>query len=169
MLPLASEKWSSLADAYGPAVNIPRLLRQLESFPPSKPDAEPWYSLWSALCHQGDVYTASFAAVPHIIEALSAAPERAGFDYYLLPAAIEVARVENGVAVPAELREAYEAALRKLPPLAAVVMQPDCDSELCQSALAASAVGAGATDLAKLLIELDRKDISEVLEWYFNR
>jgi hypothetical protein len=71
-LPLDSPRWSELDHAYGKAAGIPALLRHLESFPPSSPDDEPWFSLWSALAHQGDVYPASFAAVPHVVRALAA-------------------------------------------------------------------------------------------------
>jgi hypothetical protein len=45
--------------------------------------------------HQGDVYPASFAAVPHVVSALASAPTRAGFDYFLFPACVEVARVKS--------------------------------------------------------------------------
>jgi hypothetical protein len=70
MLPLNSDKWSELQDAYGPATNIPELLQQLSLDPRPKRNytEEPWFSLWSALCHQGDIFTASYAAVPHIIQ-----------------------------------------------------------------------------------------------------
>lgn len=52
--------WSQLTHAYGPADDIPALLDQLASDPTS----ERWTDLWSALCHQGSVYSASFAALP---------------------------------------------------------------------------------------------------------
>lgn len=52
--------WSRLSHAYGPADDIPALLDQLASDPTS----ERWTDLWSALCHQGSVYSASFAALP---------------------------------------------------------------------------------------------------------
>ncbi|GLY15194.1 hypothetical protein Kisp01_22090 [Kineosporia sp. NBRC 101677] len=52
--------WSRLTHAYGPADDIPALLKQLGE----QPRAELWNDLWSALCHQGGVYDASFAALP---------------------------------------------------------------------------------------------------------
>jgi len=169
MLPLDAELWTTLRHAYGTAEDIPLLLRQLRLFPPSRPDAEPWHSLWSALCHQGDVYSASFAAVPHIVDIGETAPSRVGFDLFLLPAAIDVARVAKSVTIPPALQPAYSHALSKLPALACAVIQPKCDGDLCQSALAACAVAAGRTDLARLLIDLDSDDIGEVLEWYESR
>ncbi|OKJ69627.1 hypothetical protein [Streptomyces sp. CB02261] len=52
--------WPRLSHAYGSAEDIPALLARIAS------ESEPglWNDLWSALCHQGSVYSASFAALP---------------------------------------------------------------------------------------------------------
>jgi len=71
MLDLDDPRWSDLTHAYGKASDIPDLLRQLDKLPLATGDAEPWFSLWSALAHQGDVYPASFAAVPHVVAMLA--------------------------------------------------------------------------------------------------
>lgn len=52
--------WSRLHHAYGTAEDIPRLLDGA-SADPLGPD---WDELWSRLCHQGTVYSASYAALP---------------------------------------------------------------------------------------------------------
>ncbi|MEV7600510.1 hypothetical protein AB0O91_24375 [Kitasatospora sp. NPDC089797] len=52
--------WSQLSHAYGPADDIPALLERITA----ERKAELWSELWSALCHQGSVYPASFAALP---------------------------------------------------------------------------------------------------------
>ncbi|MEU9164849.1 hypothetical protein AB0D29_31815 [Streptomyces sp. NPDC048424] len=52
--------WAQLSHAYGSAEKIPTLLDRIAS----EPDGELWSGLWSALCHQGSVYSASFAALP---------------------------------------------------------------------------------------------------------
>ncbi|WP_157880013.1 hypothetical protein [Streptomyces natalensis] len=52
--------WSQLSHAYGSAEDIPALLDRIAS----EPSSELWNDLWSALCHQGSVYSASFAALP---------------------------------------------------------------------------------------------------------
>ncbi|HEX3912895.1 MAG TPA: hypothetical protein VHW71_05265 [Steroidobacteraceae bacterium] len=70
MLPLDSPQWAELSHAYGAAGDIPQLLKQLTNFRRATVDKEPWFSLWSALAHQGDVYSASFAAVPHVVAAI---------------------------------------------------------------------------------------------------
>ncbi len=56
--------WSELEDAYGPADEIPRLLDELTP----DPEAEVWTELWGRVCHQGTVYSSSFAALPVIAE-----------------------------------------------------------------------------------------------------
>lgn len=53
LLPLDSPRWSELTHAYGSASDTPALLRQLASLPRADGDAEPWFSLWSSLAHQG--------------------------------------------------------------------------------------------------------------------
>jgi hypothetical protein len=52
--------WSQLQHAYGSAEDVPGLLDAASS----DPQAKEWDDLWSRLCHQGTVYSASFAALP---------------------------------------------------------------------------------------------------------
>jgi len=56
--------WSKLVDAYGPATEIPGLLSRLT---PSAGDTG-WTDAWGRLCHQGTVYTASYAALPLLLD-----------------------------------------------------------------------------------------------------
>lgn len=54
--------WASLRTAYGSAEGVPDLLRRAEE---SGADfGAAWDDLWSHLCHQGTVYSASYAASP---------------------------------------------------------------------------------------------------------
>ena len=147
MLPLDDPHWSSLADAYGAASGIPDLLRALAVDPRPKPgyQAEPWFSLWSGLCHQDDVYTASYAAVPHIVAIATGAPGPIDFSFFMLPAAIEIARNKGrGPTVPAELAPAYHAALT------------------------AQAVAKGNYDIAEVLSNLDEHLITRIINLDFD-
>jgi hypothetical protein len=54
--------WAQLNHAYGSAEDIPGLLEQAE--PDSR--SHVWNDLWSRLCHQGTVYSASYAALPEL-------------------------------------------------------------------------------------------------------
>lgn len=107
MLSLTDSRWSTLQHAYGLASDIPALLEQLVELPSSESNQEPWYSLWSALAHQGDVYSASFAAVPHVIEALASDPLKAEFTYFQFPAWVEICRRKKNVHIPDDLASAY--------------------------------------------------------------
>jgi hypothetical protein len=119
MLAFESSRWAELHTAYGAAADVPDMLRDLESLPASDGyEDEPWFSIWSALAHQGTVYSASFAAVPHVVRVLATAPDRADHQYFGFPAWVEVCRQRTGRAIPEDLREPYFDALAQLPALA---------------------------------------------------
>lgn len=165
MIPLDSPVWSELQTAYGSAGDIPGLLKQIIDFPAvATYKDEPWFSLWSALCHQGDVYSASFAAVPHVVEALSKDPARASVDYFQLPVCIELARIENELDVPVELKHEYRRALERLPTLAATAACSDWTDDKCAVSLAAIAITTGKHELARLLIEVEPSSYPYVVE-----
>jgi hypothetical protein len=86
--------WDELEDAHGKAGRIPDLLNEAFKDKASKIDTQsgPWFDLWSRLFHQGSVYTASYAAVPMIVEAIKKADGPIAMDYFLLPVSIELAR-----------------------------------------------------------------------------
>ena len=56
--------WTNLRHAYGAAADVPALLNRLSPDPVD----EVWGELWSRICHQGSVYSASFAALPALAE-----------------------------------------------------------------------------------------------------
>ena len=60
--------WSALHDAYGIATQIPALLARLDDASDARRD-EAIEELWSRLCHQETVYSASAAAVPALAAA----------------------------------------------------------------------------------------------------
>jgi len=171
MLPLDDPHWSSLADAYGDASGIPDLLRALAADPGPKPgyEAEPWFSLWSGLCHQGDVYTASYAAVPHIVRIAFEAPGPIDFSFFQLPAAIEIARHKGrGPTIPAELAEAYHAAIASLIDCVAFHRHDDWDEATLLSALTAQAVAKGNYSVAEALSNLDEDLITRIINLDFD-
>ena len=113
MLELDSPLWGDLNHAYGPADDLPALLRKLpDAELGAGYDTEPWFSLWSALCHQSDVYPASYAALPHIIAAAGTRIPEERTEYLVLASAIEAMRHKPGSpSVSLELEEAYHQAL----------------------------------------------------------
>jgi hypothetical protein len=169
MLDLKSPTWSELRHAYGDASDIPAMLLELESFPPNEGhEPPPYFMLWSSLCHQGDVYTASYAAVPHIIRALALDPGRADLDYFLLPARIEIARAAgSGPPVPDSLEEAYFSALSRIPYLAAQASTTVWSEPHCRTIAAAIAVAKGHPVLGEAIFELEPDMVARVMELRF--
>jgi hypothetical protein len=164
---LDDPRWCELTHAYGAAGDIPALLRQLQNLPNATGNAEPWFSLWSALAHQGDVYPASFAAVPHIVEALATSPERADATYFQFPAWVECCRVRQGIEVPSELIAAYESSLARLPFLVAEASRRSWEEDgFMQCALAAIAAAKGQTLVAEAALELDQSVAQQFLDWF---
>jgi hypothetical protein len=170
MVPLIRTSWANLQDAYGSAADIPDLLRAIATDPRvSSSSVGPWFDLWSALCHQHDVYPASFAAVPHIVQILADHVDSACADFFLLPASIELARYRRGVPLPADLADDYLQALARFPAFVAAAAVGPWDATRARSILAAVAVAKAQHDTAELLLEIDDVDTGEVLQWYLSR
>ncbi len=164
MLALDDPRWSNLAQAYGNAAVIPKLLVDLAASPhQAGPTDEPFFSLWSSLCHQGDVYTASYAATPHIVQIAIHSADPIDFSFFLLPASIEVARQNGrGPAVPAFLAESYATALDKLPQSVAAHQGEAWDRDMLISACAALAIGKGDHAAAEAIMTLDDDLIAKI-------
>jgi hypothetical protein len=154
MIPLDSPRWSELQHAYGSAADIPALLRELETFPSSEGNGDPWFTLWSSLCHQESIYSASFAAVPHIVRILASDPMRAEFCFFQLPACIEFLRLENEITIPVDLQQAYREAVQQLPSLVAAAADRSWDESLLCCALSAIAAAKGFPSIARAAMEL---------------
>jgi hypothetical protein len=166
MVPLDSPQWGLLRHAYGAASDVPDLLRRLAADPrPSATNnAEPWFSLWSALCHQDDVYSASYAAVPHIVATALAACGPIDFSFFLLPACIEVSRARGrGPEISPNLRDAYSASLHDLHRCALHHAEHPWSREMTRSVMAALAAAKGQIDLAETLILLSDDVMRRVL------
>ena len=144
-------------------------MEQLRSLPDSAGEAEPWFGIWSALAHQGDVFDASYAAMPHVVEALSLSPETAVFDFFMFPAWVEVCRVNGGPPIPEDLRDAYFAALARVPDLVAIAARQSMTTEKLTCAVAAIAAAKGQTDIAEVILELTPEVAKDVREWLAER
>lgn len=169
MLPLDSPRWSELTHAYGTAEDLPELLRQMKDLPRSHGEEEPWFSLWSSLAHQGDVYSASFAAVPHVIEALARDPLNADSTYFQFPAWVEICRAKQNVTIPADLRDDYFTALARIPQLVAACAAKDWDSEFARVTLASIAATKGQPMAAEAILELSPEVAESFLDWFFDQ
>ncbi len=165
MLSLDDPRWSELSHAYGPASDIPALLGQLEGSPGPKGDVsdEPWFTLWSSLCHQDDVYTASYAALPHIVKIGLDTAGPIDSSFFLLPTSIEVARAAGrGPKIPRDLASAYTDGLSLLMDCIVAHRGDPWNEGMMLSVAAAQAVAKGHTRLAEALMNLDDYWISRI-------
>jgi hypothetical protein len=71
--------WAAMHHAYGPAVEVPDLLRGLVSADPAERESA-LDAMYGAVHHQGDVYQCTVAAIPFLLEAVAdrTLPGRAG-------------------------------------------------------------------------------------------
>lgn len=170
MLSLESARWSELEHAYGSASDIPRLLHQLRDLPSSIGESEPWFTLWSALAHQGEVYSATFAAVPHVIDALATDPIKADEAYFHFPAWVEICRVKRGIPIQPDLAADYFASLKRLPGLVAEAAGERNDVGFAACALAAAAAAMAQHAMAEAILEMSSPELArEVLGWLDSR
>jgi hypothetical protein len=155
MLPLDSARWHELAQAYGSARDIPRLLEHLDQVHDAV-RGELWFGLWSTLSHRGDVYTASYAAVPHLVAfaARHAAAEAARALH--LVGSIEVGRLTPGNApVPPDLEAAYSAALRQVPAIIAARLAEPWGRDTTQLLCGVLAIARGHPRFGNAALELE--------------
>ncbi|EEF63456.1 hypothetical protein [Pedosphaera parvula] len=196
-LPLDDPRWFLLQHAYGDASqessapscwsaksgfgdfstmpSIMDCLRSLQANPEPQSDhgVEPWNTLFSSLCHQGTIYSASFAAVPHILEIGLQAAEKGEIDigFLLLPTLIEQSRLEGGQPeTPAEIYETYLASLPCIHELAYAMSADSWNQHQTALVAAAMAVAQGHLQLSKCLLELGDPNVpGRFLEWFFSQ
>ena len=158
MLDLDSDRWHELRHAYGAASGIPALLRGLQTAEVRsvEHDRDPWFSLWSALCHQDDVYPASFAALPHIVAAAGTRSPADRAEFLVLAGTIESIRHRRSLPVPRDLAQSYADALRVAVPLALEALGVESDATWFRGGLGALAAFRGFPELGAALSELQR-------------
>jgi hypothetical protein len=97
-------QWASLRDAYGSAEQVPALLARAAT---AGTDAdELWGELWGRLCHQGTVYSASYAALPALAQ-MSAQRDPTGY-LAAMHLAADIVASNDGPEDAAVVRRRYE-------------------------------------------------------------
>jgi hypothetical protein len=147
--------WAELTHAYGAADNVEGLLAAARvGAPPTSSQDEPWFSLWSALAHQGDVYTASYRAVPELIDIAASRTDRVAVECLHLAAVIELDRQRPGAPeIPLGLAAAYAAALRRGRKVAQGELDTGDDASWVRKL--ADSVFAGRFEEARALVDAD--------------
>ena len=119
-LDLESPRWRELAQAFGSAEDVPRLLGALVTESGARERDELWFGVWATLCTDGTVFTAAYAAAPHLllITEEQGVAERAMAVHVVTE--VEIARHRLGApAIPDDLVAAYAHAVESLPAVVA--------------------------------------------------
>ena len=158
MLSLDDPQWRTLTHAYGTANAIPELIAGLAASPGPRngPLAEPWFTLWSSLYHQGTVYDAAYAAVPHVVDIACETRGAIEPSFLLLPTSVELARLGGrGPAMPANLEADYHGAIARLIDVVSHHKDDPWDETMTICAAAAQALAKGHAYLAAACLDLD--------------
>jgi hypothetical protein len=121
---------------------------------------DPAQVLWQRLYHQGDVGSASFAAVPDLVELLTVLT-KPDWNVYALIAAIEETRSNHAALLPASLAAAYADAWKSVLPIALRDLADASQDELVRSVIAviAHAKGHHSLGIIALWTEDEREEM----------
>ncbi len=114
MLSIDSARWAELEHAYGDATQLPTHLYEL--FEKQNYGDDPNDVLFGCLCHQGSVYSATYAAVPHVVNALSRQSIQSQIWLFMFLG--QVAISNDAEAIPDDLSGDYLQAIEQAKPLA---------------------------------------------------
>ncbi|MEP6990466.1 MAG: hypothetical protein ABJA80_06000 [bacterium] len=154
-LALSSPRWSELTQAFGTAEDVPRLLASLATAQDERERAELWYGVAATLCPGGRVFSASYAAAPHLLSITADMALAERVVAVQLVSEIEVARHEVGTpAIPGDVLLAYAHAIESLPAVVAELAAVSWDEGTAQLMSAALAVGKRQPALARRIMAL---------------
>ena len=155
MLSLESPRWASLTQSYGTAEDVPRLLEALACIGSTEARAEVWFALWRTLHRPQETFTASYAAVPHLLAIGRALSSRECAEAVHLVTRIEVSRREpTSAAMPGDLVAAYAAAVDGLPELVSAMRSEPWTAEMAQIFAAALLAGMRQPELARGVLDI---------------
>jgi len=125
-----------------------------------------WSELWDGLHHQGDVDTASYAAVPHLVR-IHRRRDVPDWNTYALLGAIErQRRTPRNPAIPDWLTNDYQLAWHGIIELALQDLARSTDPLLVQAALGAVAIARGLRRIAEVLLDFTEDELDEMVSKY---
>ena len=154
-LSLASPRWRELAQAHGAADDIPRLLEALATMEGDAERTQLWFGVWATLCPDGRVYTAAYAAVPHLLTLTheQGVAERGAAIH--VAAEVETLRHAPGAPpIPDDLVASYAAAIESLPMRVADLAGVPWDTPTAQVMAAALLAGKRQPVLARAILTI---------------
>jgi hypothetical protein len=159
MLSLTSPRWAELEQGYGTAEDVPRLLHVLATTDDTSARAEVWFALWRMLCRPDAVFTAAYAAAPHLLDTAAGFALEERVEAIHLVARIEVMRRTPGApTIPADLLADYAEAVERLPALVAGAIGEPWTAETGQILAAALLIGKRQGELGAAVLELGKEE-----------
>lgn len=155
-LALDSPRWAGLAQAYGPAHDVPRVIAALAEVDDAQGRAELWFALWRMLWRSDAVFDAAYAAVPHLVA--GSAPRPLGERIQAIHLALRVELARRGPTappMPADLVVAYGSTIESLPDAVHACRGEPWTAEVAQILAAALLVGKRQAGLADALLRCD--------------
>jgi hypothetical protein len=163
MLALTDPRWSQLAGGRRTLFDPRPALSRLEA---GLTVEEAWAELWDGLHHQGDVDTASYAAVPHLVH-IHRRRDIPDWNTYALLGTIELrSRAPKNPAIPHWLADDYQGAWHDVIGLALHDLARSRDPLLVQSALGAVAMARGLRRTAEVLLDFTEDELDEMVSTY---
>ena len=153
-LSLTSARWRELEQVYGSAEDIGALLAALYANENDDERTELWYGVWATLCPDGRVFSAAYAAVPHVMEIAANRDfaERVAALHFVTQ--VEVSRHQSGApGIDEDLLLAYASAVESLPARVAELHGITWDEQTAQVLGAAVLAGKRQHALARLLLQ----------------
>ncbi|MDH2433788.1 hypothetical protein QCD60_14540 [Pokkaliibacter sp. MBI-7] len=160
MLSYEDKKWNELIGGYKTLYNPVSALKMLERDPASK---KAWDELWNELHHQGDVGSASYAAIPELVR-IHQEVQFPASNFYSLASTIEIERHrKSNPLLPEWLEPSYFSAWCIILDLALKDVREARDQLSVHAILGALAIAKGALKLGALISYSDETEIEEQL------
>ena len=166
MIDLQNKIWKTLDGGYKIPYDVSDPLRRFESTDNKKEIDNILSELWDELHHQGDVGTASYLAVSHLVRI---ATSKKYFDWKLIELCtlIEQQRHQpQNPELPQEFMEYYLTGLNHLKEIILSNIGKEMDDQTYRLSLAGLATISGRTKLGTALTKLDDDVLDEFLEQY---
>ncbi len=111
-------EWKKYNTAYGSAdKNIPKLLHSLKMKPDDEVFKKTWFDLWSALIHQGTMYSATFLVMPILTDMCKEESPLRRIEYLHFITYGEGYRILDNIELPKEYESEILDSYKQLPNL----------------------------------------------------
>ncbi len=125
MLPLDSPRWKELRQAYGPAKDMPGHIKAMAKSTPKEiiDGKSAWSEVWNSLCHQYSTYTATYAAIPHLVSIAENGSLEMQLEALIFCGTVSAFGKMEGGPPPDDLVEPYESAMKRMGTLSLSVVR----------------------------------------------